>query len=145
MLTLDVGRTRSFTERVNCEVQRAMSGGPPSTWAVFPRGTVVLFPEDAVFTIDCVDAESILLQRVLVGVLRRERLRGKRFLRIPCSSRSRRTRRHTRRVRETLAGFLAQGIVRFSQLRHSVLTLRQDGLEQKDTATKQLLSNLFKK
>ncbi len=48
MLTLDVGRTRSFTQMVNCKVQRAMSAGPPSTWAVFPRGTVVLFPEDAV-------------------------------------------------------------------------------------------------
>ena len=48
MLTLDIGSARSFTERVNCQVERAMSGGPPSTWAVFPRGTVVLFPEDVV-------------------------------------------------------------------------------------------------
>ncbi len=44
MPILDNERTKSFTQMVNCKVRRAMSDGPPSTWAVFPRGTVCLFP-----------------------------------------------------------------------------------------------------
>ena len=33
---------------VNRHVEAAMYGGPPARWAVFPHGTVVLFPADAV-------------------------------------------------------------------------------------------------
>ena len=47
MLALDSERSKTFATTVNREVQRAMSGGPPSMWAVFPRGTVCLFPVDA--------------------------------------------------------------------------------------------------
>ena len=176
MLIWDVERTRSFTEMVNCEVQRAMSGGPPSTWAVFPRGTVVLFPEDAVVDVG-IEASKHLRQSSpsTALTLRAYSYKGSwwvYFEESACGANDfcvfpvQAGQDVLDAIREGLERRWLDSLPKASCVSHNFetcdgdesdlreerapVTLRQSscsktGLEQNDTATKQLLSNLFKK